>query len=139
MGNLFFLSLTLPGILARERRANAPYSMTPAGMGLKDSSALDITCPIPTLEYGTVIAKDGTRTTFAESGPEEKFRRERLKLFKAIRADLGLSQSGMAAALHVSTKSIQGWEIGNPIPEPILILTQLLHDLPEVRKRLLAA
>jgi DNA-binding transcriptional regulator YiaG len=87
----------------------------------------------------TVVAKDGTRTTFAESGPEEKIRRERLNLFKAMRADLGLSQSGMATALRVSTKSIQGWEIGNPIPEPIFILTQLMHDLPEVRKRLFAA
>ena len=87
----------------------------------------------------TTIAKDGTRTTFLESGPEEKVRRERLNLFKSLRADLKLSQSEMATALHVSTKSIQGWEIGNPIPEPILILTQLLHDLPEVRKRLLAA
>jgi DNA-binding transcriptional regulator YiaG len=87
----------------------------------------------------TTIAKDGTPTTFSESGPEEKIRRERLMLFKAMRRDLGLSQSEMAAALHVSIKSVQGWEIGNPIPEPILILVQLLHDLPEVRKRLLAA
>jgi DNA-binding XRE family transcriptional regulator len=87
----------------------------------------------------TMVGKDGNRTSFAESGPEEKIRRERLNLFKAMRAGLDLSQSEMAAALHVSIKSIQGWEIGNPIPEPILILTQLLHDLPEVRKRLLAA
>ncbi len=87
----------------------------------------------------TIVAKDGTRTAFEESGPEEKLRRKSLALFKTMRTDLGLSQSEMASALHVSTKSVQGWEIGNPIPEPILILTQLLHDLPEVRKRLLAA
>ncbi len=87
----------------------------------------------------TTLAKDGTRTTWKESGPEEKVRRERLLHFKKMRADLGLSQSEMAAALHVSTKTIQGWEIGNPIPEPLIILTELFHDLPAVRKRLLAA
>lgn len=87
----------------------------------------------------TVVAKDGTRSTWKESGPEEKVRRKRIILFKGMRADLGLSQSEMAAALHVSTKTVQGWEIGNPIPEPLFILTELIHDLPAVRKRLLAA
>jgi DNA-binding transcriptional regulator YiaG len=87
----------------------------------------------------TIVAKDGARTTWQESGPEEKKRRDRLVHFKKMRADLGLSQSEIASALHVSTKSVQGWEIGNPIPEPLMILTELLHDLPAVRKKLLAA
>lgn len=87
----------------------------------------------------TAVGKDGIRTTWKESGPEEKVRRERLNSFKEMRADLGLSQSEMAATLHVSTKTVQGWEIGNPIPEPLFILAELLHDLPAVRKRLLAA
>ncbi len=87
----------------------------------------------------TLIAKDGTRTVWKETGPEEKTRRERLIRFKSMRADLGLSQLEMAAALHVSIKTVQGWEIGNPIPEPLFILTELFHDLPAVRKRLLAA
>jgi DNA-binding transcriptional regulator YiaG len=87
----------------------------------------------------SVLEKEGSRTQWNESGPENKARKERLIRFKAIRADLGLSQSGMAAVLHVATKTLQGWEIGKPIPEPVLILAELIHDMPAVRKRLLAA
>jgi DNA-binding transcriptional regulator YiaG len=87
----------------------------------------------------TLVSKDGTRNSWLESGPEEKSRRERLLRFKSMRSELGLSQSEMATALHVSTKTVQGWEIGNPIPDPLFILAELIHDLPAVRKRLLAA
>ena len=86
-----------------------------------------------------LVEKDGTRTTWMESGTEAKIRKQRLEQFKAMRADLGLSQSEMAGALRVSTKTVQGWEIGNPIPASGFTMAELLHDLPAVRKRLLAA
>ncbi|MEO6096789.1 MAG: helix-turn-helix domain-containing protein, partial [Fibrobacteria bacterium] len=66
-------------------------------------------------------------------------RYERLDHFKAIRAELGLSQAGMAKVLRVATKTLQGWEIGKPIPEPVFMLMELIHEMPAVRKRLLAA
>lgn len=83
---------------------------------------------------------DGTiGATWEESGPEYLERRKRLEQFKSIRSNLDLSQSEMAAALHVATKTLQGWEIGKPIPDPVFILAELMRDLPAVRKRLLAA
>jgi DNA-binding transcriptional regulator YiaG len=87
----------------------------------------------------TIREKDGTRTIWEESGPESKARKTRLAQFKAIRADLGLTQAEMAAALHVAKKTVQGWEIGKPIPDTAFILAELIHDVPAVRKRLLVA
>ena len=88
----------------------------------------------------SILDDDGKgRFSWEESGPESKARYERLAQFKAIRAELGLSQSGMAKVLHVATKTLQGWEIGKPIPDPVFILVELIHDMPAVRKRLLAA
>jgi len=88
----------------------------------------------------SILNEDGKgRFSWEESGPEYKKRLERLALFKAIRAELGLSQAGMAKVLRVATKTLQGWEIGKPIPDPIFILVELIHEMPAVRKRLLAA
>jgi DNA-binding XRE family transcriptional regulator len=87
----------------------------------------------------TLLEKDGTRTVFEESLPESRKREANSVLLKSIRAELDLTQAEMAKALHVSPRSIQGWEIGRPIPEPVLVLAELLHDVPAVRKRLLAA
>lgn len=87
----------------------------------------------------TLLEKDGTRTVFEESLPESRKREANSALLKSIRAELDLTQAEMAKALHVSPRSIQGWEIGRPIPEPVLVLAELLHDFPAVRKRLLAA
>ena len=81
----------------------------------------------------------GIRSTWMESKPDSDLRKTRLVAFKSIRAGLDLSQSEMAAALHVATKTLQGWEIGKPIPDPIYILAELIRDFPGVRKRLLAA
>jgi hypothetical protein len=50
-----------------------------------------------------------------------------------------MAQAEFAAALHVSKKTLQGWEIGKPIPDTPFILTESLHDMPAVPKRLLAA
>lgn len=87
----------------------------------------------------TLLEKDGTRTIWHESLPEEKMRRARQATLQAIRADLALSQSQMAAGLRIATKTLQGYEIGKPVPDSILVLAELLRDLPAVRKRLLAA
>jgi DNA-binding transcriptional regulator YiaG len=88
----------------------------------------------------SILDDDGKgRFSWEESGPESKARYERLAQFKAIRAELGLSQSAFAKALRVATKTLQGWEIGKPIPEPVFVLVELIHDMPAVRKRLLAA
>ena len=81
----------------------------------------------------------GERTTWEESGPEHKLRIKRVGRMKAIRAGLKLTQARMAAALHIATKTLEGYEIGKPIPEPIFILAELIRDFPGVRKRLLAA
>lgn len=88
----------------------------------------------------SILDEDGKgRYSWEESGPESKIRLERLAQFKAIRAELGLSQSAFAKALRVATKTLQGWEIGKPIPDSVFILAELIHDIPAVRKRLLAA
>lgn len=87
----------------------------------------------------TLLEKDGTRTVFEETLPESKTRQAKATRLKAIRTDLGITQVELAGALQVSPRSIQGWEIGRPMPEMVLLLAELLHDMPAVRKRLLAA
>ena len=64
----------------------------------------------------------------------------RVEAFKKIREGLGQSQSGMAGVLQVSKRTIESWEARRrEIPEPIMVLCELLRDLPAVRKRLIAA
>ena len=87
----------------------------------------------------SLLNESGSRTVWKESGPEDKVRRKRMNQLKTIRADLGLTQAQLASAMHVALKTLQGWEIGKPIPEVAFILAELLHDVPSVRKRLLAA
>ncbi len=45
----------------------------------------------------------------------------------------------MAKVPRVATKTLQGWEIGKPIPDPVYLLVELIHEVPAVRKRLLVA
>lgn len=87
----------------------------------------------------TLVTGDGSRATLWERLPEAKRRRARQERFKMLRADLGLTQIRMAEALRVSANTLKGWEAGKPIPEVAFVLAELLHDLPAVRKRLLAA
>ncbi len=88
----------------------------------------------------TLIDEAGERTLFRASGPELKVRQAKVEGFKKIRADLGLSQPAMANALHVGVGTLRNWEYGRrEIPEVAWVLAQLLHELPAVRKRLLAA
>ncbi|MDQ3003465.1 MAG: helix-turn-helix domain-containing protein [Fibrobacterota bacterium] len=64
----------------------------------------------------------------------------RRQAFYDIRKGRGMTQGEMAKALKVSIRTVQSWEIGaREIPEPMLILAELLRDVPAVRKRLLAA
>lgn len=68
----------------------------------------------------------------------EEIRSEKAEKLKKIRKDeLKLSQSQLAGILHVSLRTLQGWEIGkSSVPEPVLILIELFRDIPAVRKRL---
>lgn len=86
----------------------------------------------------SMLNDDGTRTVWKESGHEARVRQARRARFKAMRANLGLTQAQMAVALHVALKTLQGWEAGKPIPEVAYVMAELLHDVPAVRKRLLA-
>jgi DNA-binding transcriptional regulator YiaG len=88
----------------------------------------------------TVYDKAGGRTVLSLTGPELDERERRTKAFKKIREGLALSQPEMAAAMHVGVGTIRNWEYGRRlIPEALLILAELLRDVPAVRKRLMAA
>jgi len=69
----------------------------------------------------------------------EDIRKERAEKLKDFRArKLKVSQSDLAIALHVSVRTLQGWEIGKSLPpEPVMLLVELINDMPEVRGRLL--
>lgn len=71
----------------------------------------------------------------------EEIRSEKAGKLKRIRTDdLGLSQSQLAKVLHVSVRTLQGWEIGkSSVPGPAFILLELFRDIPAVRKRLAVA
>jgi DNA-binding transcriptional regulator YiaG len=68
----------------------------------------------------------------------EEIRSEKAEILKRIRTDdLGLSQSELARVLHVSVRTLQGWEIGkSSVPGPAFVLLELFRDIPAVRKRL---
>ena len=84
----------------------------------------------------TILSPTGEKAVFKETLSEAKGRRERLAQFKSMRADLRLTQSQMAAALHVSEYTLKGWEAGKPIPEVAFVLAEVLHDFPLVRQKL---
>jgi DNA-binding transcriptional regulator YiaG len=88
----------------------------------------------------TLLDDGGGRTVFRASAPELDERERRAIAFKKIRIDLALSQPEMAKAMHVGTGTVRNWEYERRmVPEAMLILAELLRDLPAVRKRLLAA
>ncbi len=94
-----------------------------------------------TKKFKTTILDDGGgRTVFYASEPELELRRTRTSAFKKIRLDLGLSQPDMAKAMHVGVGTIRNWEYSRrAIPEAMLILAELLRDVPAVRRRMMAA
>jgi DNA-binding transcriptional regulator YiaG len=69
----------------------------------------------------------------------DDIRTERAEKLKELRAKkLKVTQSELAKALHVSVRTFQGWEIGKSLPpEPVMLLIELINDIPEVRVRLL--
>jgi DNA-binding transcriptional regulator YiaG len=71
----------------------------------------------------------------------EDFRHERALKLKELRSkELKLSQSQLAQAIHVSPRTLQGWEIGRSlVPEPVFLLLRLMKDLPEIKRRLVHA
>lgn len=71
----------------------------------------------------------------------DDIKKEKASALKKIRADeLKMSQKELADAIHVSPRTLQGWEIGKSItPEPVLILLKLMRDMPAVRKKLALA
>lgn len=71
----------------------------------------------------------------------EDFRHERALRLKELRSkELKLSQSQLAQAIHVSPRTLQGWEIGRSlVPEPVFLLLRLMKDLPEIKRRLVHA
>jgi DNA-binding transcriptional regulator YiaG len=89
------------------------------------------------LRTWTIDAKSKKRTMILKG--IDDIRKERAEKLKEIRAGkLKVSQSEFAKALHVSVRTLQGWEIGKSLPpEPVMVLIELIHDMPEVRGRLL--
>ena len=71
----------------------------------------------------------------------EDIRNRRSEILKDMRSgQLKLSQSELARAIHVSVRTLQGWEIGRSfVPEPVMVLLELMRDLPAVRQRLMHA
>jgi DNA-binding transcriptional regulator YiaG len=88
----------------------------------------------------TILDAEGGRTVLHASGPEIEERSQRSAAFKKIRVELGFSQPEMAKAMHVGTATVRNWEYGRrAVPEAMLILAELLRDMPAVRRRLMAA
>ena len=69
----------------------------------------------------------------------EDIKKERSGRLKELRSKkLKVSQNELAKALHVSLRTLQGWEIGKSLPpEPVIVLVELMNEIPEVRGRLL--
>jgi DNA-binding XRE family transcriptional regulator len=89
----------------------------------------------------TRMDKDGNRAVFRATKAELEEKERRLSLFTGIRHKLGFSQATMAKAIHVSKRTVEAWEIGRGkmIPDYAIAMAELLRDIPEVRRRLLAA
>lgn len=90
--------------------------------------------------YKEIPLSKKERQEFQEAAVATLRQLKRIESFKKIRESLGLSQGDMATALQVSKRTVESWEgHRREIPEPMMILAELLRDLPAVRRRLLAA
>lgn len=91
-------------------------------------------------KYREVALTKKERQEIQEAAANTLRQVKRVEAFKKIRDSLDLSQAGMAAALQVSKRTVESWEsLRREIPEPMMVLAELLRDLPAVRRRLLAA
>jgi DNA-binding transcriptional regulator YiaG len=89
------------------------------------------------LRTWTIDEKSKKRTMILKG--IDDIRKERAAKLKDFRTrKLKVSQSELAKALHVRVRTLQGWEIGKGLPpEPVMLLIELINDIPEVRGRLL--
>jgi DNA-binding transcriptional regulator YiaG len=85
----------------------------------------------------TMVYADGSRSTSHVTRDELETKLQRAQAFKAIRADMELSQPQFARLLHAGSAAVQQWEQGRrSIPEPVLALAELARDIPAARKQL---
>jgi DNA-binding transcriptional regulator YiaG len=93
------------------------------------------------LKLRTWRVNPGTQTRIMSYKGIEEIRKQKAMALKSIRAkELKMSQSQLAKVIHVSPRTLQGWEIGkSSAPEPVVLLLELMRDIPAVRKRLAAA
>jgi len=90
--------------------------------------------------YKTAPLSAKEKREYQEAAARALHEAPRRQAFYDIRKALGMTQESMATALQVSKRTVQSWEIGaRNIPEPMLVLAELLRDVPAVRRRLLAA
>lgn len=91
------------------------------------------------LRTWTVNKKTGERT-LSYTGIED-LRKKRAETLRVLRSkELKMSQAGLSQAIHVSVKTLQGWEIGrSQVPEPIMLLVRLLKKDTEIKKELVGA
>ena len=90
--------------------------------------------------YKDVPLKPAQRAEFRKAAQNTLDRMKGVDAIRKIRADLHLTQPALARALRVSPKTVKSWEGGQRnVSETALCLARLMHDVPSVRKRLLAA
>ena len=91
------------------------------------------------LRTWNVNNKTGQRT-LSYTGIED-LRKKRAETLRALRAEeLKMSQAELAQAIHVSVRTLQGWEIGRSlVPEPVILLVKVLKKHPEIKKELVEA
>lgn len=91
------------------------------------------------LRTWTVNKRTGERT-LSHTGIED-FRKKRATALRTLRSrELKMSQVELAQAIHVSVRTLQGWEIGRSlVPEPVLLLVKVLQKHPEIKKELAGA
>jgi len=91
------------------------------------------------LRTWTVNRKNGERT-LSYTGIET-LRNKRAEALRTLRSkELKMSQTELAQAIHVSVRTLQGWEIGRSlVPEPVMILVKILRKHPEIKKELVEA
>ena len=80
----------------------------------------------------------GNRRMSYQSYEEYRGEKQRGRKLRAIREQLGLSQSRFAHAMRTSVRTLQGWEVGKSVPTPAVVLAGLLRDSVDVRRRLRA-
>ena len=91
------------------------------------------------LRTWTVNKKTGQRT-LSYTGIED-LRKKRAETLRVLRSrELKMSQAELAQAIHVSVRTLHGWEIGRSlVPEPVILLVKVLKKHPEIKKELVEA